>query len=177
MAEAAMSQMAAELQQARAQIGQLAASQDQLKAQAMQAIAASEALTNAALAQLHAAGGGGGGPGAIDRIELVDFKVNKPEAFHGKREESWKLWSRQFKTYCNVRKDGFKKALEWAEVYLGPIINDQSIDSMGWASARLADTRLYDFLSLQCKGDALVLVEHYEGLGLGKRKYKNAKIQ
>ena len=80
---------------------------------------------------------------------MVDFKVAKPELFHGKREESWKMWSRQFRTYCNVRKDGFKKALEWAEEYGGLVINDQSIDQIGWPSARLADTRLYDFLSLQ----------------------------
>ena len=32
-------------------------------------------------------------------------------------------------------------------------------------TARLADTKLYDFLILQCKGDALVIVEHYDGLG------------
>ena len=36
---------------------------------------------------------------------------------------------------------------------------------MGWPAARMADSKLYDFLTLQCKGDALVLVEHYDGLG------------
>ena len=146
--EAAIQQMAKELAAARAQIATLAAAQDTLKAQAQNAIAASEARTQAALQQLGHAGGGAGG-GGFDKIDLVDFKVAKPELFHGKREESWKMWSRQFRTYCNVRKDGFKKALEWAEEYGGLVINDQSIDQIGWPSARLADTRLYDFLSLQ----------------------------
>ena len=92
---------------ARGQIAQLFAAQDQLRAQAVAAIAQSEART-AALIQQHNASGGS----AHERIDLVDFKVSKPAEFHGKREESWKLWSRSFKTYCNVRREGFRKALE-----------------------------------------------------------------
>ena len=36
---------------------------------------------------------------------------------------------------------------------------------MHWPLARLAGTKLYDFLSIQCRGDALMLIEHYDGLG------------
>ena len=98
-------QLSDELNVARAQIAQLSAAQDQLRAQAVAAIAQSEARTAALMQQ--------------ERIDLVDFKVSKPAEFYGKREESWKLWSRSFKTYCNVRKEGFRKALEWPEAYDG----------------------------------------------------------
>ena len=158
--QAMFNQLSQELNVARAQIAQLSAAQDSLRAEASSAIAASEARTAQLLQQQ---GGGGGGKG--DHIDLVDFKVAKPADFYGKREESWKVWSRAFKTYCNVRCEGFKRALDWAESYSGQIINEMSIDEMGWPKARIADSKLYDFLSLQCKGDALVLIEHYEGLG------------
>ena len=158
--EAALSQMASELATARAQISALSAAQDDLRAQAQTAIAQSEARTQALIAQGNAAASAE----PLGKIELVDFKVNKPENFHGKREESWKSWSRQFKTYCNVRKDGFKQALNWAEEY-EQTINNSTIDQMGWPAARMADAKLYDFLFLQCRGDALVLVEAYDGMG------------
>ena len=157
-------QLADELNGARGQIAQLSAAQDTLRAQAASPIASSEARTAALIQQQNTSGlGGGGGKG--DWLELVDFKVSKPADFHGKREESWKLWSRSFKTYCNVRKECFRKAVGWAEGYTGQVINETSIDEMQWPLARTADTKLYDFLTLQCKGDALVLIEHYDGLG------------
>ena len=152
--------MSTELAAARAQIVRLATDQQELRQQAMQAIAASEARTTTAIAQLTARDAR-----SDDRLELVDFKVAAPENFHGKREESWKVWSRQFRTYCNVRKSGFRAALEWAENYQGPAINDTSIDGMQWPPARLADAKLFDFLVLKCRGDALVIIEHYDGLG------------
>ena len=100
-------QLSDELNVARAQIAQLSAAQDQLRAQAVAVIAQSEARTAALIQQHNAAGGG-----SSDRIDLVDSKVSKPAGSHGKREESWKFWSRSFKTYCNVRREGFRKALE-----------------------------------------------------------------
>ena len=88
-----MEAMANELAAARAQILRLATDQQELRQQAMQAIAASEARTTTAIAQLTARDAR-----SDDRLELVDFKVVAPENFHGKREESWKVWSRQFRT-------------------------------------------------------------------------------
>ena len=114
---------------ARQQISDLAAAQTVLKTQAQEAIAASERRSADLARQLAAAASQTGA--AAERIDLVDFKVNKPEPFFGRRDESWKSWSRQFKTYCNVRKDGFKKALEWAERQSVPIDNSH-IDNMGY---------------------------------------------
>ena len=90
-------QLADELNVARGQIAQLSAAQDTVRAQAASAIAASEAPTAALIQQQNTSGFGGGG-GKGDWPELVDFKVAKPADFHGKREESWKLWSRRIAT-------------------------------------------------------------------------------
>ena len=152
-------QLQAELSTAREQIQALAVAQDKLKSDAQNAIAASETRANNLARQLVQSSMSGG-----DKFELVDFKVNKPEPFHGRRDESWKSWSKQFKTYCNVRKDGMKKALEWAEIQ-STTIDTGAIASMGWPAGDLANSRLYDFLFLQCKGDAHVLIERHDGMG------------
>ena len=44
-------------------------------------------------------------------------------------------------------------------------INEHTIDKMGWLHARAADQKLYDFLELIFRGDALVLLEQYQGMG------------
>ena len=100
-----------------------------------------------------------------EKFDLIDLKINKPEHFHGKRDESWRAWSRQFKTYCNARKEGMRTALEWAESFEGEIINEAAADTLNWAAGRMSNTKLYDFLYLLCKSDARILIERYEGMG------------
>ena len=157
--EQAVQQLTDELAQARAQIVRISGEIATVRNQAAQAIADSEARMAAEIAKA------AGNPGKEEELKMVDFKVSKPNDFYGRREESWKAWSRQFKTYCNAIKSGFRKALEWAEAFDGEAIDSRTIDSMGWPTARLADEKLYDFLILICKQDALVIVETYEGLG------------
>ena len=137
MAEAAIQQLATELAQARDQILRQATALDQLRAQAQAEIAASEARMRDMLARMTPAPGDG-------KFDIVDFKASAPNAFNGRREESWKKWSRKFRTYCNARKDGFRAALVWSECAQVEI-NHHAIDSMGWAPARVADSKLYDF--------------------------------
>ena len=160
--EDGFAQLSTELTSARAQILRLASEQQALRAAVAAEIAASEERTNNLLAKL-----GRAEASSAERFDLIDFKSVKPDNFRGLRTESWKVWSRQFKTYCNMRREGFRKALDWAETFQGDIINDTTIDEMSppWPAARLADAKLYDFLLLTCKDDALVLVEHYHGLG------------
>ena len=157
--EQQVAQLNDELAQARAQIGRLTNELGTIRGQAAKAIAESEARTTALISRISA---GGERP---DEIKMMDLKVNKPDNFYGRREESWKAWSRQFKTYCNAIKSGFRRALEWAEAFEGDSINHDTIDTMGWQPARAADEKLYDFLVMICKNDALVIVETYEGLG------------
>ena len=161
MADQQMQQVAAELAQSRAQILRLSTEMDALRANAQQAVAQSEArLMNVIQAQ-----GQGNRGGGDDKIDIVDFKASQPEPFKGRRDESWKIWSRSFRTYCNVRKQGFRQALEWAENFQHGELDEQALDTMGWAPVRVANEKLYDFLSLICKDDAHMLVEQYEGMG------------
>ena len=44
-------------------------------------------------------------------------------------------------------------------------INHRTIDFVVWGSARVADSKLYDFLLFNTGEDARVLLEHYEGMG------------
>ena len=156
-------QMQNELKTARDQIAALAVAQDTLKQNAQDAIAASEARS-AQLARQLAERATANAQSTNERFDLVDFKVNKPEPFSGRRDESWKSRSRQFQTYCNVRKDGMKRALDWAEAQTTKI-DGNAVAGMGWALGEMANARLYDFLFLQCKGDAHVSVERHDGMG------------
>ena len=156
--EGAVQQLQQELGQARAQILRQADALAALRAECDQAIRASEERTR----QLLAAQAAAAPPN--DRFDIIDFKAVAPAAFNGRREESWKKWSRKFRTYCNARRDGFRAALQWAEKAPAEI-NESTIDQMGWPQARTADSKLYDFLLLITGEDALVLVEHYEGQG------------
>ena len=87
---AQMQQLADELASARAQIVRLSTEQDNLRAQAQAAIAASEARTQALIASMSARDAQ-----ANERFDIVDFKVARPDNFRGRREESWKVWSRK----------------------------------------------------------------------------------
>ena len=157
-------QLAEELNVAHGQIAQLSAAQDTLRVQAASAIAASEARTAALIQQQNTSGFGGGG-GKGDWLELVDFKVAKPADFHGKREESWKLLEPLLQ---DVLKCAQRRLPQSARVGRGLHRpgDQRDVDRRdAVAFARMADTKLYDFLTLQCNGDALVLIEHYDGLG------------
>jgi Rad3-related DNA helicase len=155
-----LAQVVTELAQAREAILRQAAALDLLRTQTQAELAASEQRTQRLVASWQTTQPSRGD----DRFDVIDFKSASPTAFSGRREESWKKWSRQFRTYCNARKDGFRAALVWAEQSQVEI-NHNTIDSMGWAQARVADSKLYDFLLLTTHEDALVLVEHYEGMG------------
>ena len=133
-----MQQVAAELAQSRAQILRLSTEMDALRANAQQAVAQSEArLMNVIQAQ-----GQGNRGGGDDKIDIVDFKASQPEPFKGRRDESWKLWSRSFRTYCNVRKQGFRQALEWAEQETGEILDVKRVRLVGSCGRGRAVLRL-----------------------------------
>ena len=156
-------QVQAELRAAREQITAIATAHEDLKKQAQEAIAASEARSGQLARQLTQQALTAQSPN--ERFDLIDFKINKPDPFHGERDESWRAWSRQFKTYCNARKEGMRTALDWAESFEGDVINEAAVDTLNWAAGRMSNIKLYDFLYLLCKSDARVLLERYEGMG------------
>ena len=50
------------------------------------------------------------------KFDLLDMKTLTPDTFKGKQSDSFKPWARKVKAFCNAKKSGFRKALEWAEV-------------------------------------------------------------
>ena len=62
-----------------------------------------------------------GGYHREDRLEPLDVKSMLPKVFKGSADESYKQWAKKVKAYCNSRKDGFRKALEWAEAETVPV--------------------------------------------------------
>ena len=158
--EQTVQQLVNELAQARDQILQLSRRQDDLLQTTRAELQAAEARLQQAIAQGNTAHGGND----TNRFDIIDFKSIAPTSFHGKREESWKRWSRRFCTYLNAKKEGFRMALEWSET-ADFEINGTTVTRMGWDQATVANSKLYDRLLMVTGDDALVLVEQYRGQG------------
>ena len=93
------------------------------------------------------------------QFDLLDAKDLKPDNFKGRKTENFKPWAKKFKAYCNSKRSGFRKALEWAEKEKVEI---QDVRHSNWEMAEAADSKLYDYL-LQILGeDALMLIEKHE---------------
>ena len=105
-----------------------------------------------------------GGERREDRMDLVDVKSMQPAVFKGSMSESYKQWAKKVKAFCNSRKPGFRKALEWAELESIPITSD-SLTALSWAPAETANAKLYDMLVMHLADDPLILVENHLGHG------------
>ena len=97
-------------------------------------------------------------------MELVDIRTMDPGVFGGGPSESWKIWSKKVKAYCNARVQGFRAALDWAESEVNPI-DGGSLVSMNWQHVDAANARLHDMLILKLKDDPLIKVENHPGNG------------
>ena len=97
-------------------------------------------------------------------VSLVDMKTMQPYTFAGKAAESYRCWAKKVKAFCNARKDGFRQALESVERETEPV-DYATINSMNWAPATQANTRLFDFLITIVADDALIIVENHPGQG------------
>ena len=66
------------------------------------------------------------------QFDLLDLKEMKPGEFRGRRSENFKPWARKLKAYCNGKRDGFRRALEWAEAQKQEITD---LSGSGWEPA------------------------------------------
>ena len=105
-----------------------------------------------------------GGGDRADRLDLVDVKSMQPQVFSGHQSESYKQWAKKVRAFCNARKPGFRKALEWAEQEARPI-DDASLSVLSWAPAEDANQKLFDLLVMHLSDDPLILVENHQGQG------------
>ena len=101
---------------------------------------------------------------ADEKLDLVDIKTMQPQVFSGHASESYKQWAKKVKAFCNARKPGFRKALDWAELETVPI-DEESLGVLSWAPAVVADQKLYDMLVMHLSDDPLILVENHQGRG------------
>ena len=95
---------------------------------------------------------------------LVDFKTITPEVFKAGANQSYNIWSKKIKAFCNAKLDGFRIALGWAERTSEPI-TIEAIQGSDWAPCEVANGRLYDILVMFCANDPLAIVENYVGQG------------
>ena len=91
-------------------------------------------------------------------------KNHEPKVFTGARNEDFQNWAKKLKNYCNATKTGFKMMLEWAEMLKEPIERDD-LELYSWEHAEDADIILHDYLTMVTAGDALRIIEAYEGRG------------
>ena len=101
-----------QLEQNRQHTSQLVTSLENVRNEASAAVAE----LRRQLAEVQQLGGGGGrDPEDPERMNLLNLRTLEPKVFSGSKDSSYKVWAKRIKTYCNVQKDGFRKAMEWAE--------------------------------------------------------------
>ena len=83
------------------------------------------------------------------KFDLLDMKVMQPENFKGKQAESFKPWARKVKAFCNAKKQGFRKALEWSEKQTTEIYD---LAPMGWEQAEAANEKRLPTTALLRRG-------------------------
>ena len=92
-------------------------------------------------------------------MSLVNTKEFHGGKFLGAKNESFKIWSRKVRIFCNAQKGGFRKVLEDIENNEDQEISTRVINEMTWEHAVLADSKHSDFLATYCGDDALGIVE------------------
>ena len=74
-----------------------------------------------------------------------------------------------YKAFCNAKKSGFRKALEWAEVQQSEI---GDLSTMMWDQAPAADEKLHDFLLQLCSDEAQNLIDNPRLAGRGFESWR-----
>ena len=161
--EQALAQLQAELKTTREQLALMASSHDQLRGAHDALRTAHDALRTATDNELQRkAAEITASEDKLSRLlfnrkfELLDMKTLQPETFRGRAHEAFKPWARKVKAFCNAKRQGFRKALEWAEKQPHEI-TDLSV--MGWTHAEAANEKLHDFLRQLCGEGAQLLVD------------------
>ena len=90
------------------------------------------------------------------KFDLLDMKLLQPEVFKGRQHEPFKPWAKKVKAFLNAKRQGFRKALDWAEVQPAEIT---SLGGMSWEHGESADEKLHDFLIQLCSDEAQNLIE------------------
>ena len=168
MAAEQLAAINAQLQSSQTQVATLSTAIDGVRKEASDAVLelrnglALEQARSAELADQLArfsAGGGAAGRTYEREMNLVNTKEFAGGKFLGAKNESFKIWSRKVRIFCNSQKGGFRKALESVENNEEVEVSARIISEMAWEHAQTADQKLADFLATYCADDALGIVE------------------
>ena len=107
-------------------------------------------------------------------LELLNLKHLEPKNFTGAKDENYKSWAKKLKTYCNAKKEGFRKALDWCGNEESAI--DLDVMAASWDWARTGNSKFHDLLMNITTDDALLVVESvpdrgFEAWRLLRRRY------
>ena len=83
--------------------------------------------------------------GGGSKFDLLDIKAMQPGKFGGNLNDAFGPWVKTVASWFNMKKDGFQKALEWAQAD-EDVIDGDGLTAMNWDVAETANTKLYDFL-------------------------------
>ena len=157
--EQAMVQLQAEMRGTRNQLAEMAAAHDTLQAAVVKLEAAGDTSDQKIAEQV----------ASIARLEdrlrqtlftqkfdLLDAKALTPEVFRGRRTDAFKPWARKVRNYCNAKRGGFRRALEWAEKQEDEILD---LSASGWEQAAVADSKLHDLLVQVLQDEPLYLID------------------
>ena len=90
--------------------------------------------------------------------------------------KAYRPWAKKVAAFCNSKVDGFRKALLWAEKMQAPI-TAQDLAATQWEHVDLANSKLFDLLSLITVGDALTKVETTPGESQGFEAWRRLARQ
>ena len=113
--EQAMIQLQTDLAQTRSQMQMMAASHDNLQRAHEALKGQSDALFRQRAEEIKASEDKLSRLLFSQKFDLLDMQAMQPEMFKGRRNDAFKPWARKLKAYCNAKRQGFRKALEWAE--------------------------------------------------------------
>ena len=103
-------------------------------------------------------------------MRLVNTKEFSGGNFAGAKNESFKIWSKRVRIFCNSQEAGFKKALEGIELNEEVELKTRVVNDMQWEHAETANVKLSDFLSTYCADDALQILEAVPDRGFEARR-------
>ena len=89
----------------------------------------------------------------------------KPKKFDGKPETPFKAWAKSVRAYCKVSRPSFRKFLRWVESQ-ATVIDYQVLTGFAWEHEEIAGEAFYEFLLLHAAGEAQLLVELQDEIGL-----------
>ena len=117
-----------------------------------------------------------GNHGASSKPHYWNFEHKGTLKEYAGDRKAYRPWAKKVAAFCNSKVDGFRKALLWAEKMQAPITAGD-LAATQWEHVDLANSKLFDLLSLITVGDALTKVETTPGESQGFEAWRRLARQ